>query len=395
MRASQSGRSLPRSNSSPSGSPDPASGRRFNRKCAILGLAVVAVLGGYFLVQYLRAQKHLAGAEQALEQRNFPEAKAQLARSLAIRSENAETSLLAIRIARRARQTKEAGELVRLHQQKYPADKLLAREARLLQTQQGNISDIDSILTESLARGNAADPLELEAALVGGTNLLQIAFAQRETSPGGRMSAFLLKVQSGASLWLQMRPATPDQVEGLVWRGLTRAYANDSPGSIADFRAALALDPTHHDARLSLAFATLQEFPAEAAGHLQLLRQHSPNDLHIAYPLAIAYRSMGRMEAAEQLLDEMLAVEPNNVPGLIERGLLALDQGQFAEAERRLSQAQAQAPDDPRANFTLAACLRTVGKVAEAKEYHARFLRLQDERLKQFEQAGPAPVAPR
>jgi Flp pilus assembly protein TadD len=75
---------------------------------------------------------------------------------------------------------------------------------------------------------------------------------------------------------------------------------------------------------------------------------------------------------------------------------MAVDAGQFDRAEEWLSRAQKLAPGDPRTNFALAACLRAAGRGDEAKAYHDRYLRIEDERRKQFEQvAPPAPGGPK
>ncbi|MBV9919730.1 MAG: tetratricopeptide repeat protein [Pseudonocardia sp.] len=356
----------------------------------------LALVGGYFLVPYVRARQHLAAAERALDDRDFATAKDRLEKYLATRPDDPTAHLLLARTARRAQKDDEAAALLGDARRRYPDDAPIKRESQLFRMQQGDLPEVNAALSEGLARPEAADPLALEAALVGGLKLLLPSFLEGETAAGGKAAPFLAKVNQGADLWLRARPGRADQVEGLVWRGLTRAYANDAPGAQADFRAALALDPAHHDARLHLAMAVLQESPREGADHLHQLLSQKPADPRIKYTLAGVLRSVGRPDEARRLLDEVLATNPNNVATLLERGALATDQGELAAAERLLARAVALAPDDPKVNFALASCLRAAGRTAEAKTYQDRFLRIQDDRRKQMEQAGrPAPAPPR
>jgi tetratricopeptide (TPR) repeat protein len=362
----------------------------------LLGVTVLAVAGAFLLGRHLLAEKRFAAAERALDQRNFAEAQAQLSRCQSLRSDDPDDLLLAVRIARRSRANEETDAQIRTYLQKYSRGAEIEREIRLFRTQQGSPREVDTALTEALGRGDAADPWELEAAVVGGIELMFAAFYRGDTVPGAPAYPFLQKVQGGANLWLQLRPAVPDQVEGLVWRGRMRAYSNDRVGGLGDFRAALVLDPEHRDARLQLALAVQQEAPVEAAGHLEILRKRYPDDGLVRYTLASLYRVTGRPEEARNLLDAILAAEPDSVLALLERGALAVDQGQLDRAEQCLVRAQKRAPEDPRTNFALSICLRAAGRPDEAKTFHDRSVRLVEERRKQFEQlAPPAPGAPR
>jgi len=346
-------------------------------KYAVIGFFALVVVG-YFLGQHLRASYHLAAAERALDQRDFSEAKSRLDKCLALRPDDPTVFLLLARTARRAEKYEEAASQLTVARGKFPTDASLDRERFLLRMQQqGDWSEVEAALSECLARGDAADPLTLEAAIIGGLKPLLFAYAQIETLPGGKAFPFLLKVQQSTELWLRLRPNRPDQAQGLTWRGLTHAYANDKPKSLADFRAALELDPNHHDAQFQLAMSIFQESPLAAAGHLERLLQNDPDDDPVKYSLALIYRNTGRPNDARRLLDEILVTQPDNLMALIERGSLAIDERQFDVAERHLLHAIALSPENPQANFVFAAYLRAAGRLAEAETYHKRFLRIQ------------------
>jgi tetratricopeptide (TPR) repeat protein len=370
-------------------SPGAPPNRRSVRPFIILGAVLLAGVAAWGVGQHLWVEKHFAAAERALERRDFSEARAQLARCRALRGDDADDELLSVRVARRSCAYEETDAQIRTYLQKYPRDFAIEREIRLFQVQRGNLPDVDAVLTGALGGGDAADPWELEAGIIGGVTLLFPAFAQGGTAPGGNAIPLLLKVQRGVDLWLRLRPDVPDQVQGLFWRGLTRVFANEQFGSQADFRAALALDPTHRDARFHLALVLQLDAPAEAIGHLEQLRRRFPDDTRVKSTLATLYRNRGRIREAEQVLDEILAADPDHVPALIERGSLALDQGQADRARQWLFRAQRRAPEDAGANFALAAALRATGREDEAKAYHERAQRIQDELRKPGNPTAP------
>ena len=71
---------------------------------------------------------------------------------------------------------------------------------------------------------------------------------------------------------------------------------------------------------------------------------------------------MGQLEEARQLLDAMLADDPDRAPVLLERGRLALDMKQPAEAEAWLRRAVARAPVEFLAGWeNKAGCYSPVG----------------------------------
>jgi cytochrome c-type biogenesis protein CcmH/NrfG len=98
--------------------------------------------------------------------------------------------------------------------------------------------------------------------------------------------AHLALARRAADLWLRLRPSQADQMQGLVWRGRLHLFALEQAEAQAALRKALELDPDHFEARLQLALAVTQEAPAEAAAHLQLLRDRHPKNNHVRLLLA-------------------------------------------------------------------------------------------------------------
>ncbi len=82
----------------------------------------------------------------------------------------------------------------------------------------------------------------------------------------------------------------------------------------------------------------------------------------------------------------MLAESPDDVASLLERGKVALDDEQAADAERWLRRAERLAPELPEVHLALARCLTLAGRSAEAHRYQERFAQLDTQhRAKQTE----------
>jgi tetratricopeptide (TPR) repeat protein len=163
--------------------------------------------------------------------------------------------------------------------------------------------------------------------------------------------------------WLEHQP---DNVQALLWRGQVLERWNDLEEAVASYRQAVAVDPGHEKARRLLALALVRSDRAtEAVERLELLRQQCA-DTEVLLGLARGRRSLGQVDEARGLLDEVLATQPQNAEALSERGKLALQTGRAAEAEDWLRQALALAPYDRETNYTYYLCLRQQGREEEA-----------------------------
>ncbi|MBM3980131.1 MAG: tetratricopeptide repeat protein [Planctomycetes bacterium] len=363
-----------------SGAPAPPARKwaRVRTKPVLIGIAALAVcaaVGAYFAVQTVRANRALARAHAALDRRAFAEASAHAETYRAHRPTGAATYLLLARVARRSGDEAGADAHLREYENRYPQDPELGRERWFLRAQQGDPSAVNAVTSAALASADAADPLALEAALIGGTKLLRSQFATTGAQLHGPGADLLARLLRCARLWLGTRTGTADQVEGLVWRGLLLVFANDLAG-IDDFRAAIALDPDHIAARLQLASAIIQSAPQEALAHLEHARRHAPTDPVVARALARVYLDLGRPTDARPLFAEVLAARANDADALTDSAQVAVDTGQYAEAERLLTRAIALAPEYPRPLVVLALCLRAAGRADEAKAQQDKFERL-------------------
>ena len=189
-------------------------------------------------------------------------------------------------------------------------------------------------------------------------------------------------------LWLKHRTADVDRAQGLVWRGRLHELTQDFPQALADFQQAVELAPDHAQARLRLAEALIREEPWKAAPHLEWLGRRRPGDPQVRFLTARLRRNLGQPEEAGQLLDAILAVTPDKVPVLVERGRVAMDLNQPQEAERWLQRALTLAPGQREVHLALGDCLRQAGRLDEAERHQDQALEIETKLKQKLEEMG-------
>jgi tetratricopeptide (TPR) repeat protein len=158
------------------------------------------------------------------------------------------------------------------------------------------------------------------------------------------------------------------------------SIGSGSATAVEAYQRVLELDPKHDEARLRLAQILLTGMRAnEALAHLQELRKRRPKDSEVLLALAQGEAQMGKLTEAAKLLDALLAQHPKSVPALTERGRLALQNNQVAEAETCLRQAVAGDPFDRAATYALFMALTRNGKGAEASQQRVRLERIEQD----------------
>lgn len=351
------------------------------RGFALAALAVAGLVASYlFLANPGSFAHHHQAAQEAIQRRDFRQAVRHLDQCLEARPGDLDARLLAAQTARRQGDVKAAARHLQAYDDKLGSAEAIAQEHRLLRLQQGELSEADALLVACARNPESPQtPLLLEAIIEGNLRLLAPAFAAGLHPEGGIEAPQLARVRRAVDLWLEHRSGSVDQAQGLCWRGRILAIARDYTQARAAYRKALELDPTHFDARLQLALTIAQEAPQESVAHLEELLRRHPDDQHVRFTLATGLSGVGRLDEAQKLLDEVLAKEPHHVPALVERGKLALDAQQFAEAERWLRLALQQAPDEFHVNLALGECLLRAGNITEGKRFQERSQQIQAE----------------
>lgn len=355
----------------------------------VLVVVLLVIIGGALwpVVAYFRAGHQFRAAEAALGRRDFTQASLHLEESLRLWPDDLLVRLTAARTARRQGDFARAIEHLQAFERARGSRAALVLEQQLLRVQSGDPTGAGALLAEY---GNQPDSPEaglvLEALIEGSLKAVQTA-ARLEGSTYGQLQLLdVTEARRLVDLWLAHRPAASDQVQGLVWRGLIHYHSKDFPQALADFRRALELAPDHLQARLFLAGFLMKESPQEAVAELRTLLARYPNDTQVQLELAALLHTLGQLDEASRLLDQVLASRPNDVPALVERARVALDLQQPAEAERWLRQALQVAPKDKDVNLTLSGCLRQAGRMEEAKQFQDRFQQLAAEEKRQLDE---------
>src|SRR5207237_8522500 len=106
---------------------------------------------------------------------------------------------------------------------------------------------------------------------------------------------------------------------------------------------------------------------ADAQAHFEQLYTRQPNNPSVLFGLARCLAGNGQKEPAVQLLDRVLADNPNDWKALGERGWLSVQIDRPREGESFLRRAVALAPPDLPTLIRLSECLRILGNQEEAR----------------------------
>jgi predicted Zn-dependent protease len=340
-----------------------------------LGLVVTAAaalgVAWYLRGHYWLPKQYLEAAERALDQRDFDEARRQLALSLEARPDDPRLHFLMARAARRARKLDEAeSHLARCeHLQGDKPDPEVGDtklEWALVAVQRGKLLKTEPFLRRCLRQQHPDLVLILETLSweLMRRNRLQDAAALLE-------------------LWVEKQP---DDYEALVRHGWVAEHVFDVPRAIADYRKALTLQPDRDSVRLRVAELLLNQNQAPGAlADVEELRRRDPGNPDVILCAARCLRLLGRMPEAQHVLDQFLAANPRHAGALALRAQLALEAGRTQEAERLLRQAAALEPLNRQVNYALMQCLKQLGKTAEIKAVEARVAEA-DAELKRMDQ---------
>jgi Tfp pilus assembly protein PilF len=327
-----------------------------------LALALAVFLGaGYFAWLALRTEYNFQSAEKAIQQRDFGLARRYLLANVAHSPNSARERFLLARIARHVGNFEEAEEQLERCQRIEGATSRIALERSLLQVQQGGITYLAEVqLRYDLKQEHPEAEQILEALSLG------CLTSYRFGSAVDYLTA-----------WLERSPADH---RIYLWRSQAYEHLSDFAAAREDARQAVSLDPDNSESHLRLAQALLRTTEYQEAAEIfgRLSEDGDPNPA-VAMGYAQAKAKLGLTEEASQLLDKLAAKFPNDPPTLIERGRLALQMGQAAEAERWLRRAVAVAPWDYEINYNLLLSLQAQAKKKEVETVGALVRRLSED----------------
>lgn len=351
------------------------------RALVVAALLLVALAaGGYVGGKRLLFDYHLRATRAALDDQDCDEARPHLAACLRLRPDSAEAHFVAARGLRRAGFYDEAaehlGECQRLGGQ--TPDTLL--EWAMLGASQGDLPANEPFLRVRLDEGAPEGGLILEALAQGSIQTYHLGRARQ---------------------YLELLLARePDNVLGLMWQGWLYETGGDQDKAVKNYRRAVQLRPRQPAVRLRLAQLVTRKGEgdpdelAEAVGHLENLRRRGYKRPEVLLALARCRAREGNATQARELLDELLAESPDDSDALVERGKMALTEGDSEGAERWLRRAVELTPQDHVALAFLVPALAQQGKAHEANEYAERLKKVEQEKKhleELYKKMGQAP----
>ncbi|MDY3562055.1 tetratricopeptide repeat protein [Gemmata sp. JC673] len=365
----------------------PASRKRWAARVAVALAFGAAAWGAWAAL----APDPLRDARAALDRRDFRTASDILIKRLTGRPDDPDARLLAARAARREGDFAVAREHLRKFEQAHPPTAAYEFESDLLAAYTGSAAHADKLFAASTAAPDGPDaPWALEA-FIEGTLKSRVPYSGAQFDPERDDPALVTKLHTAAEQWLARRAGRPDQVQGLTWQGRIYGYAGELDKSLAKYRAALALDPDHFEARYHLAVALVQSAPDECLKHFDVLIQQKPGNRFLRFLVATTRRRFGQFEGARRTLDAMLATDPNDIAALVELAQLDLDEHRPAAAEPLLQRALRVGPNVPEAHLAMSRCLQLSGRPDEAQRARKRFEDLEAERTARGRRRGAEP----
>ncbi len=126
---------------------------------------------------------------------------------------------------------------------------------------------------------------------------------------------------------------------------------------------------------LALAYKGVGELPAAESAFLKSIALNPQP--HVITNLANLYRQMGNPASAIERYDEALRLQPNNLPAQVNRGRSLMDLGQFEAAERAFDGVLSMQPEHINARIGLAQALQQQGRQQEAVSQFQQVLQAQ------------------
>jgi tetratricopeptide (TPR) repeat protein len=338
---------------------------RHRRLWAVVVFFTALAAVGFALARpRVSAWYHLRAARSALLVYHNPQAIRHLQVCLRVWPDAPDVLFLSARAARRAGQYDEAERWLEKYRQARGLDDAGSFEELLL-TAERHVDQLAAECRRLVEQDDPDSPLILEALTRGYLRQYRLGEA-----------GFCLEQ------WLKRQPDNP---QALCLKGQFHLDYEHAPSRAADsYRRAVQLDPEHEEARLGLAVVLLETKAfAEAAEHMEYLRRRQPDNPRVEVGLAQCRDALGQPDVALRQVEDVLARQADYAPALALRGQLALEAGQYEEAEDWLRRAVARAPGDHQARYNLILCLHHNRKAEEAKR-HEEELREWEDALKRF-----------
>ncbi len=336
--------------------PAPAPTRPRRRRIWWVVGAGALLLGGWLGCEG-GASWHERAARRAVAEENFDGARRHAELALELHSGRVSTNLLLARIERGRGDYAAAERALTRCKELGGVTEALQMEWLLLRCERGEVDELAPELLEAVAREHptALDILE---------SISRVYMRQTR----------YLEALGVLNTWIERAPDSPRAYE---WRGWVNNQLDHRGQAIDDYLRALELQPGRSHVRLRLAEILIESSRhAEALPHLERLRSERYPGPDVPVALAACRMVQGRSEDARQLLDEVLAANPEHFAALRQLGKLERDVGRYTESERCLRKALGLKPLDPLARYSLHLTLfAQPDRQAEAEQERLRWER--------------------
>jgi tetratricopeptide (TPR) repeat protein len=355
---------------------------RMRRRWYLWALPALLLVGGagYASWRTLWADGHLRESRAALEHHNYLSAREHCDACLRVWPTGAEVQLLAARCARHLGELDAAEQHLAAAHKSNADSSILVLEGALLDVQRGEDTRSDDGYLQSLIEQNGPETSEIFETL---------------------SQACLFQYRIGDALetterWLALRP---DDAQAHYRHGLTLEAMRNLDKAREDYGRAAALDPRNIEAGKRLAEVQLTLGDAdEALQQFTRLSKLASDDPALALGAAKCHRLLGHTDEAKRMLDALAQRQPDNAAVWNMRGKVAMDQDRLADAEELFRKALIVDPFNDVTYSKLAACLRRLGRAAEADEMIEHGKRIEDDaaRLRSLtEEIGRRPADPK
>jgi tetratricopeptide (TPR) repeat protein len=197
------------------------------------------------------------------------------------------------------------------------------------------------------------------------------------------------ELERSLSYWMRARKLEPDDPEVLLGFGrvcLRMDLLDDAEPALT--RAA-SLRPGEPAYQYTLAAAMVGKRQLEAAQALIApLVEKRPDDPQLRYALGSVLYTQGQLDAARASLSESLRLQPDQVASRYYLALVARDQGKDAEARERLEELVARYPDHAASCEALGGILVSAQRYDEAEKLLRKALRLNPKSARASYQLG-------
>lgn len=345
------------------------------------GVLILAGIGGALFGQHWWRRHQLNTARGLLADLRFEDAGRLLDDYLRIRPSDAEAHLLAAQASRRA------GDAEVAEQHLADCDRLQGEtpesslERVLLQAERGELGEKESWLQSRLEKGDADRILLLEGL--------------------AREYVVTVRHEEALDVIASLLRARPDHHRALVWRAQILGGQHRWNDALEEARRAVEFQPDSREARLISAEANEKVGQTEmAVREYGWLYERGTRSPAVVLGLGRCWQDLANFAEARKVLDAFVADQPAHADVLVERGRLALREGESSSAESYFRRAVGADASNLEANRFLLHCLEVNGSSPESArlEGQLRQLEIRDGRIDQLfsaVRAAPTETEPR